>query len=134
MPLTNEDILKLRAWMRANPMEEPDSSESESESDYSESDSDDPVPVLGEQLPYRMTIPYSGRRPGMTNTMSKIFEKIRLGQRSDASPPGSAPKLEQSGEVAPEPPAAAEEQAEQIVPPQAPMLRRRCDRPGRKNQ
>jgi len=138
MPLTNEDIIKLRAWMKANPMEESDHSESESDS---ESDSDDGYePVLGGILPYRTILYSKSKKMGMTNCMMKILEKIKLEQQSDASPPESAPKPEQSGVVDPAPVVAtqacgaAPEQAEQIVPPPAPTLRRRCDRPGRKHQ
>ena len=94
----------------------------------SESESDNDEPVLGDPLPYRMTITGPSGN-GMTNCMMKVMEKIKLEQRSDASPPESEPTPEQSGEADPEQ-AEVAAPAEQIVPPQAPMLRRRCDRPG----
>ena len=95
--------------------DESDHSESESES---ESDSDELG--LTEEQAHRCQ-----------NLLREIA--IKLEQRSDASPPESAPKPEQSGVVDPAP-AAEQEQAEQIVPPPALTLRRRCDRPGRKHQ
>ena len=90
--------------------DESDHSESESES---ESDSDELG--LTEEQAHRCQ-----------NLLREIA--IKLEQQSDASPPESE-RPEQSGEADPAP-AAEQEQAEQIVPPQAPTLRRRCDRPG----
>lgn len=124
----------LRKVVKSSPPEsESETSESESES---ESDNDDPEPVLGEQLPARTILYSECKKGGMAHPMANcLIPELRraLGlmpeQQSDASPPESEPKPEQSDEAAAAP-APEVAPAEQIVPPPALTLRRRCDRPG----
>jgi len=98
-----------------------------SDSDSDSSDSDLKIP-----LPYRTILYSKSKKTGMTNVIAKILEKIKLARQSDASPPESAPTPEQSAAAAPVAEQAEATQVappECIVPPRAPMYRRRPGRP-----